>query len=54
MDAIFAGFTPMFEPFPATYQNHASVLARKQARSTAHPHGLPPPNSQNLVSRKAL
>jgi len=33
--------TPMFEPFPSTYRTHASVPARKQAHSTAHPHGLP-------------
>ncbi|GEM_PF-5461176 len=41
MDAIFAPFTPMFEPFPSTYRIHANVPAQKQARSTAHPHELP-------------
>ena len=41
MDAISAPFTPMFEPFPALCRIHASVPARKQALSTAHPHGLP-------------
>lgn len=41
MDAIFAPFTPMFEPFLSLCRTHANAPARKQTRSTAHPHGLP-------------